>query len=69
MVDAGVVPIALMSLSVKVYMSGSGTVKTQLVLLVLRPEQANPDSSLDALLYVTVTLVMAGEYTLPGDPY
>lgn len=42
--------------------------KVQLVLLVLRPEQANPDAPFDDL-YVTVTLVMTGEYTSSDDPY
>lgn len=68
-VDAVVVSITLMSLSVKVYMSGSGTVKTQLLVLFMRLEQANPNAPFDSLMYVTVTVVMTGEYTSSADPY
>ena len=44
-------------------------VKTQLVSLGVRPGQAAPDSAC-ALLYIMLTLSMAGEYTPEeSDPY
>lgn len=45
-------------------------VKTQLVSLAVRPEQALPDLPSDSLVYVTFTLSMGAEYTLSSDdPY
>lgn len=44
--------------------------RTQLVLLVVRPEQAISDAPSDSVVYTTVTFSMAGEYTLSSeDPY
>lgn len=63
-------PTTLVSCTVRVYLSGWEIVRTQLVLLGVRPEQAVPDAPSDSVAYITVTLSMTGECTLSSDdPY